>query len=179
MKFIDNDLSNHIGTDFKVFKRSDGITILEFSDGKSIFNELNYNELFLGRCNTCTSFYKDSFNGFTYDKVLVAGLGFGLIPQELSEVNNCSQIDVVEINQELIDYNISSNHLNTDINIIQSDIFDYTTVERYDLIIIDTIWDESEMNEEQYQSLVSRFYNTNLNNGGALYVPILKKWLIK
>ena len=111
--------------------------------------------------------------------MLVVGLGLGLVPQELSEVNKCSKIDVLEIDQEIIDYIISSGHLNSDINLIQGDIYNYTTTETYDLIIIDTIWKKEEMTEEQYQLLVSKFYNTNLNEGGALYVPVLHKWLIK
>ena len=48
----------------------------------------------------------------------------------------------------------------------------------YDLIIIDTIWHEFEINEEQYQSLKDKYMN-NLNPGGVLYIPMLKKWDIK
>ena len=68
--------------------------------------------------------------------------------------------------------------MNSDIVIIKSDIFEYITNEKYDLIIIDTIWDENEMSEEQVQALTSKFLTTNLNIGGALYIPIKNKWLI-
>ena len=96
--------------------------------------------------------------------------------QELSEVNKCSKIDVLEIDQEIIDYIISSGHLNSDINLIQGDIYNYTTTETYDLIIIDTIWHEHEMSDEVYDLLVSRLL-PNINTGGALYVPIKNKFL--
>jgi hypothetical protein len=179
MKIIDTDLKDYSGSEFNVYKDSEGITFIKFSNGQWIDNRDTYASVFLGKCDSCTGFFKDSFKDFTYDSVLVAGLGFGLIPHELSEVNKCSKIDVVEISQEVIDYNVSSGHLNPIINIIKGDIFTYTTTEKYDLIIIDTIWEKEEMTEEQYQLLVSKFYNTNLNEAGALYVPVLHKWLIK
>tara|TARA_R110000803_G_scaffold123600_2_gene191520 strand:- start:222 stop:758 length:537 start_codon:yes stop_codon:yes gene_type:complete len=178
MKITDSDLKEYTGTEFNVYKDSEGVTFMEFSNGKWIDNREVYASVFLGKCDSCSDFFKDSFKDFTYDSVLMAGLGFGLIPYELSEVNTCSKIDVVEISQEVIDYNIDSGHLNSSINIIKGDIFEYTTLEKYDLIIVDTIWEESEMTEVQYQDLVSRFHSTNLNEGGALYVPVLHKWLI-
>ena len=179
MKYNDIDLQNYTGTTFDVYKDQEGVTIMKFSSGEWLKNEEQYANLFLGKCDACASFFKDSFKDFAFDSVLIAGLGFGLIPQELSEVNKCSKIDVVEINQEIIDYNISSGHLNSSINIIKGDIFEHTTTEKYDLILIDTIWQEAEMPEVKYQELVSRFYNTNLNKEGALYTPVLRKWLIK
>ena len=105
-------------------------------------------------------------------------MGFGLIPNELDKVNNCSKIDVVEINQEVIDYHNISKHLSSEINIIKHDIFKYTTEDKYDLIIIDTVWEEEDMSDEQVQTLTSKFLNTNLNKGGVLYIPVKKKWLI-
>jgi len=179
MKIPDNNIQDYIGTNFSVYKREEGETIIEFNEtGDIIENNEMYSKVMLGKCETCNPFYKNSFEGFTYDKVLIAGLGFGLIPQTLSEVNKCSKIDVVEIDQEIIDYNISSGHLNSDIVIIKSNIFEYITDEKYDLIIIDTIWYENKMSEEQVQTLTSKFLTKNLNIGGVLYIPIKNKWLI-
>ena len=178
MKFIDSNLKDYIGNSFSVYKNNQGVTEMTFLNGVSLPNKTNYAHIMLGQCTDCDYLYKGFFKGFTYDKVLIAGLGLGLIPQTLSEVNNCSKIDVVEIDQEVIDYNISSGHLNSDIVIIKSDIFEYITNEKYDLIIIDTIWDENGMSEEQVQTLISKFLTTNLNIGGALYIPIKNKWLI-
>ena len=97
------------------------------SSGDIIENNETYSKVMLGKCETCNPFFKNSFDGFSYDKVLVVGLGLGLIPYELSEVNGCSKIDVLEIDQEIIDYTISSGHLNSNINLIQGDIYNYTT----------------------------------------------------
>ena len=179
MKILDNTIQDYTGTNFSVYKREEGETIIKYNtSGDIIENNEMYSKVMLGKCETCNPFYKNSFEGFTYDKVLVVGLGLGLVPQELSEVNKCSKIDVLEIDQEIIDYTISSGHLNSDINLIQGDIYNYTTTETYDLIIIDTIWYEHEMTDEDYGLLESRLL-PNINTGGALYVPIKNKWLVK
>jgi spermidine synthase len=123
-------------------------------------------------------FYGDNFTNFEYDRVLIAGLGFGFIPNELSQINKCSKIDVVEISQELIDYTTTSGHLPNDVNLIQGDIYTYTTTEKYDLIIIDTIWEDEDMSEAQVDLLTSKFLNTNLNKVGVLYIPLKRKWLV-
>ena len=179
MKILDSNIQDYVGTNFSVYRREEGVAIIEFnSTGFFVDNSEMYSEVLLGKCETCNPFFKNSFNGFSYDSVLVVGLGLGLIPQELSEVNKCSKIDVLEIDQEIIDYIISSGHLNSDINLIQGDIYNYTTTETYDLIIIDTIWHEHEMSDEVYDLLVSRLL-PNINTGGALYVPIKNKFLLK
>ena len=179
MKILDNTIQDYTGTNFSVYKREEGETIIKYNtSGDIIENNEMYSKVMLGKCETCNPFYKNSFEGFTYDKVLVVGLGLGLVPQELSEVNKCSKIDVLEIDQEMIDYTISSGHLNSDINLIQGDIYNYTTTETYDLIIIDTIWYEHEMTDEDYELLENRLL-PNINTGGALYVPVKNKWLVK
>lgn len=179
MKFNDIDLQNHSGSGFSVYKNPEGATIMKFSNGDWLINDEQYADLFLGKCDTCSAFFKDSFKDFTYDSVLIGGLGFGLIPQELSEINNCSKIDVVEIDQEVIDYNTSSGHLNPDINIIKGDIFFYSTTEKYDLIIIDTTWKEGDISTAQHNSLLSNLYENNLNEAGVLYIPVDREWIIK
>ena len=179
MKILDSTIQDYTGTNFSVYKREEGETIIKYNtSGDIIENNEMYSKVMLGKCETCNPFYKNSFDGFSYDKVLVVGLGLGLVPYELSEVNGCSKIDVLEIDQEIIDYTISSGHLNSDINLIQGDIYNYTTTETYDLIIIDTIWYEHEMTDEDYGLLKSRLL-PNINTGGALYVPIKNQFLVK
>ena len=178
MKFIDSNLQDYIGTNFSVSKDTRGITIMTFLNGVSLFNKTNYAKIMLGQCTDCDFVYKGFFEGFTYDTVLVVGLGLGLIPQTLSEVNKCSKVDVLEIDQEIIDYTISSGHLNNDINIIHGDIYTYTTTEMYDLIIVDTIWDEREMSDSRCDMLQNRLL-PNVNTGGAFYVPMKDKFIVK
>ena len=179
MKIPDNNIQDYVGTNFSVYKREEGETIIKYNtSGDIIENNEMYSKVMLGKCETCNPFYKNSFDGFSYDKVLVVGLGLGLVPYELSEVNGCSKIDVLEIDQEIIDYTISSGHLNSDINLIQGDIYNYTTTETYDLIIIDTIWYAHEMSNEDCELLKSRLL-PNINTGGALYFPIKEKFIIR
>ena len=179
MKILDNTIQDYTGTNFSVYKREEGETIIKYNtSGDIIENNEMYSKVMLGKCETCNPFFKNSFNGFSYDTVLIVGLGLGLVPQELSEVNKCSKIDVLEIDQEMIDYTISSGHLNSNINLIQGDIYNYTTTETYDLIIIDTIWYEHEMSNEDYELLKNRLL-PNINTGGALYIPVFKKFFHK
>ena len=179
MKIPDNNIQDYVGTNFSVYKREEGETIIKYNtSGDIIENNEMYSKVMLGKCETCNPFYKNSFEGFSYDKVLVVGLGLGLVPYELSEVNGCSKIDVLEIDQEIIDYTILSGHLNSDINLIQGDIYNYTTTETYDLIIIDTIWYAHEMSNEDCELLKSRLL-PNINTGGALYFPIKEKFIIR
>ena len=107
MKILDSTIQDYTGTNFSVYKREEGETIIKYNtSGDIIENNEMYSKVMLGKCETCNPFYKNSFNGFSYDTVLVVGLGLGLVPQELSEVNKCSKIDVLEIDQEIIDYTI-------------------------------------------------------------------------
>ena len=181
MKFNNSDILIHSGSNFNInLNSNDNIQMQFISNDKeyTLENADIYSKLILGKCNTCDSWYKDQFNGFSYDKVLVAGLGLGLIPQDLYTLENCSQVDVVDNNLELINCVNNSGHLNNNINIINDDIYSYDTSNLYDLIIIDIYWTVSEMTDSQYDSLKNKYLN-NLNSGGVLYFPINKKWDIK
>ena len=165
MYFIILEFLDYQGKEFNVFKNN-GVVTMEFNNNVFLNDDKNYTKLFLGRCNKCNPFYKDFFNNFEFDTVLVAGLGLGLIPQELIEVNKCSKVDCLEISQEMIDYTHNSGHLNQNINLIQGDIYQYSTSNMYDLIIIDTIWQKHNMSDDQWNILVKK-YKPNLNPKGA------------
>ncbi len=90
MKFIDNNLPNHTGTHIDVCKNSNGVTIMEYKDTQYwLDNDLDYANLYLGGCSSCNPFFKNNFNNFNYDSVLVVGLGIGLLPLSLYEDKNC------------------------------------------------------------------------------------------
>ena len=179
MKFNNSDLLIYSGSSFNVsLNKNDNIQIEFIPSNNILENKDKYSKLILGKCDTCDAWYKDKFSGFSYDKVLVAGLGLGLIPQDLYTQENCSQVDVVDNNQEVIDWANNSGHLDPNINLINDDIYSYNTSELYDLIIIDTYWSESELTDSQYESLKNKYLN-NLNVGGVLYFPVNKKWEVK
>tara|TARA_R100001591_G_scaffold59165_1_gene69022 strand:- start:1976 stop:2521 length:546 start_codon:yes stop_codon:yes gene_type:complete len=178
---IDNiQFLDYTGDNFVIKKYEDGTTYLKFNNGDNMSNHENFSKIMLGKCNTCgkLDWFINNFKDFTYSKVLVAGLGLGLIPQDLIINEKCSKVDVVEIDKQLIDYFKNINVLDSKINLIQGDIFEYTTTETYDLIIIDTIFNPESMSDSEYDTLVTKF-NDNLSSGGALYAPIIKKWYKK
>tara|TARA_R110001606_G_scaffold219196_1_gene367075 strand:- start:163 stop:699 length:537 start_codon:yes stop_codon:yes gene_type:complete len=177
MKFIDNNFPDYTSPKFKIRKNKDGVTTMVYNDtGYSLENRVKYSEIFLGDCENC-GWFKDNFNNFNYDSVLVAGLGLGLLPLTLYEEKNCSVVDVVETSQENIDYIKSTNQLNPNINLIQGNIYSYDTTKKYDLIIIDIVWVPEDMTEDGWQSLVTRFTNS-INSGGVIYAPVYQKWVV-
>ena len=139
MKIDENKIKEYSGTSFNVTK-TEGISKIDFGDEKWIKNVDHYGKVFLGDCDPCKKL-KALYDGFTFDKILIGGLGLGLLPQYAKEVKNCSVIDVIENNQELIDY---IDYLESPINIIKGDALSYTPSKKYDLILIDLWWIEED-----------------------------------
>ena len=169
MIIAENLLQEHIGSSFSLSK-VDGVSKLDFGDDRYIYNEDYYANVFLGKCSTCekmNTLYKD----FTFDTVLVGGLGLGLIPEYLKTQENCSVVDVVEINNELITWVNSEGFLDNTINIIEGDIYSYPTSNKYDLIIIDLWWNENEISEQNKTDLLAS-WSDNLNVGGKIILPV-------
>ena len=97
MKIQENKIQEHTGTSFSITKE-DGISILKFSDECTINNIEDYATIMLGECTNCEK-VKELYKDFTYDKVLVLGLGLGLVPETLKVEKGCSVVDVVDNNQ--------------------------------------------------------------------------------
>ena len=85
---------------------------------------------------------------------------------------------MVESSQELIDWTNNSGHLDSKINLIHDDIYNYNTSVLYDLIIFDIFWNDSSLTDDLFEFLKNKYLN-NLNIGGVLYFPINKKWIVK
>ena len=171
MKIVESKIKEHSGTSFSVTKTY-GVSKIDFGDNKCIENVEHYGKVFLGDCVNCikiTSLYND----FTFDKILIGGLGLGLLPQYAKEVKNCSVIDVIENNQELIDY---IDYLESPINIIKGDALSYTPNKKYDLILIDLWWKEEDITQE-IQDNIKNNYNSYLENNGKIIIPLLEKKL--
>ena len=169
MKIDENKIKEHSGTSFNVTK-TNGVSKIDFGNGKSIENVDYYGKVFLGDCDPCKKI-KALYNDFTFDKVLIGGLGLGLLPQYAKEVKNCSVIDVIENNQELIDY---VDYLESPINIIKGDALSYTPSKKYDLILIDLWWKEENVTQEIQDSIKSN-YSSHLENNGKILIPLLEK----
>ena len=81
-------------------------------------------------------FYRRLF-GINFDSILISGLGLGIVPYICQ--NTTSIVDVVEIDSEIIDFVSGIGHLNSKVNIINSDINHFTPIRTYDVIVFDHI----------------------------------------
>jgi len=171
----ESKIKEHSGTTINISQRY-GERILVFNDGTSIPNNIIYPKVLLGDCDTCDgggARIREIFKDFTYDKVLVGGLGLGLIPEYLKTEKSCSVIDVVENNQELIDY---VDYLDSSINIIKGDALSYTPNKKYDLILLDLWWEKEDITQE-IQDNIKNNYDSHLESNGKIVLPIAEKEL--
>ena len=189
MKFDIGKFDAYNGTTFKVqlnagswflkFKNANDSYDVLNNDPIEIENEETYAKVMLGECDPCgdaSTSVKNIFDGFSYDKVLVGGLGLGLLPEYLKTVKNCSVVDGVENNNELITLTNSNKHLNENINIIESDAYSYTPDKKYDLILIDLWWDKADITQQNETDLKNN-YNSHLESNGKIVLPVAEKEL--
>lgn len=163
--FLHNHITNPIETsNYKVVKgpKSGCWEVYNYSDVNMLYND---SEIIITE-------YAKNLNNRNFSSILFGGLGLGILPylsQDLSDV-----IDVVEIDNEIINLVNNIGHLDSKVNIIQGDIFNYETVEKYDVILID-IWNKQEYSLIQTQtSFLTQKFSTNLNENGMIYHPILE-----
>lgn len=107
-----------------------------------------------------------------YSSILFGGLGLGVLPYLSQDLT--ATVDVVEIDEEIINLTSSIGHLSSNVNIVQSDIFTFSTSQTYDIILID-IWNTQDLSiiNSQAATLTAK-YAANLNEGGLMYYPILE-----
>ena len=173
MKINENKIKKHTGSSFNITKEN-GITHLRFDNGNWLKNESVYSDVYLGECDGCNrDKIKTIFDSFSYDKILIGGLGLGLIPNHLANKSK-SIIDVIENNKELIDWVNKEKYLDDSVSIIEADIFSYTPSKKYDLILIDIWCNESDITEEIKTSLKNK-YSSHLNDGGKLFLPLTEE----
>ena len=169
MKIQENKIQEHNTSSFNV-KIVDGVSILKFSDETFLSNTEDYAVIMLGDCVNCEKI-KELYKDFTYDKVLVLGLGLGLVPETLKIEKECSVVDVVDNNKELIDY---VDFIDDSINIIEHDAFTYTPTKKYDFILVDLWWGHEDITEEILNNIENN-YKTHLEDNGRILIPILYK----
>jgi len=106
-----------------------------------------------------------------YPKVLVSGLGIGVVPQWLCENKN-SLVDVVEIDTELVNSVNSMNYLHNNINIINADIYNYSTSEKYDLIYFDHWFFPNDSNFPNEKNNLLNLFQANKSENGIIVFPV-------
>lgn len=109
-----------------------------------------------------------------YDSILIAGLGLGVMPYYIQENKECSVIDVVEINEDVIAAVNQLGHLSSSVNLIEDNILTYTPTRNYDLIVLDIWWDGIYCRDDRdaQSPLMVTKYLEFLNEGGTVSLPI-------
>ena len=72
-----------------------------------------------------------------YGKILISGLGFGILPLWLANKPGVDTIHIVEISQDVVDMFLEKNLLPDNVTIEIADISNYKTKEKYDCILLD------------------------------------------
>jgi|TARA_R110000744_G_scaffold40227_1_gene91221 hypothetical protein len=169
MKIKESKIKKYSGETFNVTKVNK-VSRMTFSNGDWLENKEYYGKVFLGDCDSCgaiSKFYKD----FVFDKILIVGLGMGLLPNYAKHIKNCSVIDVIEKNKEVIEY---VDYLDDSINIIEADAYDYIPLKKYDLIIFDLWWKEKDVTLKIKNSL-NKIYKKALTDNGKIIFPLIIK----
>lgn len=93
-----------------------------------------------------------------HGKVLIGGLGIGLILLAVQDKADVEKITVIEKNREVIDIVADQLPLNEKVKIVNADVFEYMPEEKYNTIYMD-IWDYINENvyREQMKPLISRY----------------------
>ena len=93
-----------------------------------------------------------------HGNVLIGGLGIGLIILAIQDKEEVKQITVVEKNAEVIELVGNQLPLNSKVNIVHDDVFDYKPLFKYNTIYMD-IWNyiNSDIYNQQMKPLISRY----------------------
>ncbi len=114
--------------------------------------------------------YAKNIKDLNFSSILFGGLGLGVLPFLCQD--STTTIDIIENDQEIINLTTGIGHLNSNVNIVNDDIFNFTPTKTYDVILID-IWSVADMTliNPQVTTLTEK-YSNYLNENGILYFPI-------
>ena len=93
-----------------------------------------------------------------HGNVLIGGLGIGLILLAIQDKEDIEQITVIEKNKEVIELVGNQLPLNSKVNIVNDDVFEYKPLFKYNTIYMD-IWNYINENiyNDQMKPLISRY----------------------
>lgn len=99
-----------------------------------------------------------SFVAKAHGNVLIGGLGIGLILLSIQDKEEAKQITVVEKNKEVIELVGNQLPLNSKVEIVNADVFDYKPLFKYNTIYMD-IWNyiNSDVYQREMKLLISRY----------------------
>lgn len=93
-----------------------------------------------------------------HGKVLIGGLGIGLILLAIQDKQEVEKIVVVEKHKEVIDLVKDQLPLNEKVDVVNSDVWDYTPTEKFNTIYMD-IWNyiNSDVYRNSMKPLIARY----------------------
>ena len=93
-----------------------------------------------------------------HGNVLIGGLGIGMIVLAIQDNPDVDHITVVEKHKEVVEMVASQLNLNSKVDIVMADVFDYKPADRYNTIYMD-IWSfiNSEVYEEEMKPLIYKY----------------------
>jgi hypothetical protein len=181
---VDENLINvHNGSGFAVTKTSqvcefddsktkpDAATIT-FEDGASYHNLDTEASCYFGDSSKCS--YWNCWENVTWGDVLMIGIHGGYKAQYIIENKNVTSLDVIDDNQDLIDY---VDYIDNSITVTHtSDMSTYDSIKKYDLVIVQCYHWPSDYTSEIRDNLKTH-YSSLLKEGGSVVVPIINKVL--
>lgn len=168
-KFLQDKITNEVSKGKYSIKRNLNSEIWELW-----YNIDGNNNIIIGTDNIdhFRSFYKDILN-LEFNNILIGGLGLGIVPYLYQ--NTANHIDIIENDIDNIDLIRELNYIDTNkVSIINDNIFNYTPIKNYDLILLD-IWSNYDISLISSETdILFEKYNSFLNPNGKIYFPILK-----
>jgi spermidine synthase len=101
-------------------------------------------------------------------KVLVLGLGLGLIPYYLKDT---CEVEIVEIDSDLINIIKSQNYIPDNITIHHSDAYNFEIDKIYDWVVVDIFWDIDNNFDNNVINLKNQYLD-KVTSSQNIYFPI-------
>jgi spermidine synthase len=162
---FENFISSAIETDkFSVKKTSQNV--YRFIDKTKSFGGIHNED----NVNFIKYFYRKLFD-LDFNSILISGLGLGVVPYICQ--NKTEVIDVVEIDLDVINFVNEIGHLNNNVHIINTDIYNFVPQRTYDVILFDH-WSigATEYDKEIFSNKFGPYLNTN----GIISVPVIEQF---
>ena len=112
----------------------------------------------------------DQYDNATWGDILYLGLYLGCAPDYIYNNKSVTSIDVIENDQEIIDY---VDWINSNITVIQGDEWTYVPANNktYDIIICD-LWALPSDITQDHKTDLTNHYTAHLKTGGKIIIPI-------
>ena len=178
--FDENLIAEHNGTNFVVEKiekqssETDWYTMSRFKYKADVLHQRYNHEIpaknFAGDGSECCGWditaaqYADA----TWGDILYLGLYLGNAPDYIYKNKSVTSLDVVEADQEIIDY---VTWMDSNITVINNDEWTYATSKQYDIIICD-LWAMPEDITNVHRTNLLNNYTNNLKPEGKIIIPI-------